>query len=55
MDNILVVDDERNIRTLCARVLAGDQIEVINKQMREGKITREQATDQIVRLLAMLA
>jgi len=28
MDNILVVDDERNIRTLCARVLAGDQIEV---------------------------
>jgi len=23
MDNILVVDDERNIRTLCARVLAG--------------------------------
>ena len=28
MDNILVVDDERNIRTLCSRVLAGDQIEV---------------------------
>ncbi len=28
MDNILVVDDERNIRTLCARVLAHDQLEV---------------------------
>jgi len=28
MDNILVVDDERNIRALCSRVLAGDQIEV---------------------------
>ena len=28
MDNVLVVDDERNIRTLVARVLAPDQIEV---------------------------
>jgi DNA-binding NtrC family response regulator len=28
MDNILVVDDERNIRALVARVLAQDQIEV---------------------------
>jgi DNA-binding NtrC family response regulator len=28
MDNILVVDDERNTRTLGARLLAGDQIEV---------------------------
>ena len=28
MDNILVVDDERNIRTLCTRVLAQDQVEV---------------------------
>jgi len=25
MDNILVVDDEKNIRTLCARVLGEDQ------------------------------
>ena len=28
MDNVLVVDDQRNIRTLVARVLAPDQIEV---------------------------
>jgi two-component system response regulator AtoC len=28
VDNVLVVDDERNIRTLVARVLAQDQIEV---------------------------
>ena len=28
MDNILVVDDERNIRTLVSRVLAQDQLEV---------------------------
>jgi len=28
MDNILVVDDERNIRTLVSRVLAQDPIEV---------------------------
>jgi Domain of unknown function (DUF4157) len=34
---------------------AADQIEAIQKQLKAGKITREQATDQIVRLLAMLA
>ena len=28
MDTVLVIDDERNIRTLVARVLAGDDVEV---------------------------
>ena len=28
MDTVLVIDDERNIRTLVARVLAGDEVEV---------------------------
>ena len=28
MDTVLVIDDERNIRTLVARVLGGDDVEV---------------------------
>src|SRR2546426_4309686 len=40
MDNILVVDDERNIRTLCSRVLAGDQIEVHGVGTGRGVLRR---------------
>src|SRR5438132_1564394 len=51
MDNILVVDDERNIRTLCARVLAGDQIEVHGVGTgKEGLQTADDVSPDLVLL-----
>ena len=51
MDNILVVDDERNIRTLCSRVLAGDQIEVHGVGTgKEGLQTADEVTPDLVLL-----
>src|SRR5882762_2445612 len=51
MDNILVVDDERNIRTLCARVLAGDQIEVHGVGTgKEGLQTADEVSPDLVLL-----
>ena len=41
MDTVLVIDDERNIRTLVARVLAGDEVEVHTAGTgKEGQITK---------------
>ena len=51
MDNILVVDDERNIRTLCSRVLAGDQIEVHGVGTgKEGLQTADEVSPDLVLL-----
>jgi len=51
MDNILVVDDERNIRTLCSRVLAGDQIEVHGVGTgKEGLQTADDVSPDLVLL-----
>ena len=51
MDNILVVDDERNIRTLCSRVLAGDQIEVHGVGSgKEGLQTADEVSPDLVLL-----
>ncbi len=51
MDNILVVDDERNIRTLCSRVLAGDQIELHGVGTgKEGLQTADEVSPDVVLL-----
>src|SRR5213593_3988612 len=51
MDNILVVDDERNIRTLCSRVLAGDQIEMHGVGTgKEGLQTADEVSPDLVLL-----
>jgi two-component system, NtrC family, response regulator AtoC len=51
MDNILVVDDERNIRTLCSRVLAGDQVEVHGVGTgKEGLQTADEVSPDLVLL-----
>src|SRR5213594_1374865 len=51
MDNILVVDDERNIRTLCSRVLAGDQIEMHGVGTgKEGLQTADDVSPDLVLL-----
>jgi len=51
MDNILVVDDERNIRTLCSRVLAGDQLEVHGVGTgKEGLQTADEVSPDLVLL-----
>ena len=51
MDNILVVDDERNIRTLCSRVLAGEQIEVHGVGTgKEGLQTADDVSPDLVLL-----
>jgi len=51
MDNILVVDDERNIRTLCSRVLGGDQIEVHGVGSgKEGLQTADEVSPDLILL-----
>src|SRR5437879_11730474 len=51
MDNILVADVARNIRTLCARVLAGDQIEVHGVGTgKEGLQTADDVSPDLVLL-----